>query len=131
MNHMKIIKGFIPDSIDNYQLNVINLMKQGVRNFARQEIVSRKIDGSFFRYTYRDSYERMKQLANALNSIGIKVGDRVGVLAWNNYQFFEIYFSLPGTGAVMVTLNLRLSSLPSVIILLSAGDIITTGYLPI
>ncbi|MFW9865463.1 MAG: long-chain-fatty-acid--CoA ligase [Candidatus Thorarchaeota archaeon] len=106
---MKIVKGFITQTGENYQLNVITLMKHGIRNFSRQEIVSRKIDGSLFRYTYKDSYERMKRLANALNTIGVKVGDRVGVMAWNHHQHFELYFALPGTGAVMVTLNLRLS----------------------
>jgi len=106
---MKIIKGFPADPGDNYQLNVINLMKHAIRNFARQEIVSRKTNGTLFRYTYRESYERMQRLANALISIGIKAGDRIGVLAWNHYQHYEIYFGLPGTGAVMVSLNLRLT----------------------
>ncbi|MFX1477564.1 MAG: long-chain-fatty-acid--CoA ligase [Promethearchaeota archaeon] len=106
---MKIVKGFIAQTEENYQLNVITLMKHGIRNFSRQEIVSRKMDGNLFRYTYKDSYERMQRLANALNTIGVKVGDRVGVMAWNHHQHFELYFGLPGTGAVMVTLNLRLS----------------------
>jgi fatty-acyl-CoA synthase len=51
----------------------------------------------------------MQRLANSLESIGIKVGDRVGVIAWNTYQHFEIYFGLPGMGSVMVSLNLRLA----------------------
>ena len=107
---MKIVKGFPAEyPKENYQLNVINLMKQGIRNYARQEIVSRRLDSTLFRYTYKDSYERMKRLANGLESIGVKVGDRVGVLAWNTHHHFEIYFGLPGTGAVMVSLNLRLA----------------------
>ena len=107
---MKIIKGFPTDQKRNYQLNVINLMKHTLRNFGRQEIVSRKMDGRLFRYSYKDSYERMQKLANALESIGVKVGDRVGVLAWNSHQHFEIYFGLPGMGAVMVSLNMRLAT---------------------
>ncbi len=108
---MKLVKGFLadPEGKDNYQLNVINFMKHAIRSFARQEIVSRKLDGSLFRYTYKDSYERMQRLANALVSIGVKVADRVGVIAWNTHQHYEIYFGLPGMGAVMVTLNLRLA----------------------
>jgi len=106
---MKIVEGFPADPVGNYQLNVINLMKHAVRNFARQEIVNRNEDGTLFRYTYKDSYERMQRLANALESIGIKVADRVGVLAWNTHRHFEIYYGLPGMGALMVSLNLRLA----------------------
>ncbi|MFX1324631.1 MAG: long-chain-fatty-acid--CoA ligase [Promethearchaeota archaeon] len=110
MRFIKIVKGFPTNSDGNFQLNVINIMKHGIRNYSRQEIVSRKKDGSLFRYTYKDSYIRMQKLANALHSLGVKVGDRIGTLAWNHYQNYEIYFGLPGMGAVMVTLNLRLSS---------------------
>ncbi len=106
---MKTIKGFPAESNGNYQLNVISLIKHAVRNFSRQEIVSRNLDGNLFRYSYRDSYERMQQLANSLESIGVKIGDRVGVLAWNTYQHFEIYYGLPGIGAVMVSMNMRLA----------------------
>ena len=106
---MKVIKGFQADLSSKYQLNVINLIKHAIRNYSRQEIVSRNIDGTLFRYTYLDAYNRMQRLANSLESFGIKVGDRVGVIAWNTYQHFEIYFGLPGMGAVMVSLNLKLA----------------------
>ena len=106
-----MIKGFPaePEESIIYQLNVINFIKHAIRNFARQEIISRKLDGTLFRYTYKESYERMQRLANALESIGVKVADRVGVIAWNTHQHYEIYYGLPGMGAVMVTLNLRLA----------------------
>ncbi len=106
---MKIVKGFHADNVDNYQLNTINLMKHAIRNFSRQEIVSRNLDGTLFRYTYKDAYIRMHKLANALESIGVKVADRVGVIDWNTHRHFEIYYGLPGMGAVMVSLNLRLA----------------------
>ena len=106
---MKIIKGFSVDNVDNYQLNIINFMKHAIRNFSRQEIISRNLDGTLFRYTYKDAYKRMQQLANALESIGVKVADRVGVIDWNTHRHFEIYYGLPGMGAVMVSLNLRLA----------------------
>ena len=106
---MDIIKGFPATSNTIYQLNITNLLKHGARNFGKQEIVSRKHDGSLFRYTYKDAYERAQRLADSLKSLGITVGDRVGVLAWNTHENYEIYFGVPGTGAVMLLLNLKLS----------------------
>jgi len=106
---MEIIKGFPATSQNNAQLNVINIIKHAARNFGRQELVTRNPDGTTFRYTYADAYERVQRLANALHALGVKAGDRVGVLAWNTHQHYELYFGLPGAGAVMVLLNLRLA----------------------
>lgn len=106
---MKTVKGFPATSQDDYQLNMINVARQAVRSFGNQQIASRKHDGTVFRYTYRDAYGRMGRLANALSGLGVKVGDRVGVLAWNTHENYEIYFGVPGLGAVMLLLNLRLS----------------------
>jgi len=107
---VKILKGFPATTNSNYQLNVTNIIKHAVRNFGSQEIVSRKNDGTMFRYTYKDAYKRMQRLANSLGTIGIKAGDIVGILAWNTYEHYEIYFGVPGTGAVLLLLNLRLAS---------------------
>jgi len=104
-----IVQGFPSTSQNDYQLNVTNIIKQASLSFGNQEIVSRKLDGTMFRYTYAESYKRMGKLANALTTVGAKVGDRIGVLAWNTYENYEIYFGVPGTGAVMLLLNLRLS----------------------
>lgn len=106
---MKVVKGFPATSQDDYQLNVTNIIRHAARNFAEQEIASRKHDGTIFRYTYAEAYQRMGRLANALSRLGVKVGDRVGVLAWNTHENYEIYFGVPGMGAVMLLLNLRLT----------------------
>ncbi|MFX0125586.1 MAG: long-chain-fatty-acid--CoA ligase [Candidatus Hodarchaeota archaeon] len=105
---MKIVKGFPSTSQNTSQLNVTNILKHGARSFGRQEIISRKSDGKIFRYTYKKAYERAKRLANALESLGLGLGDKIGVLEWNTFRHFELYFGLPGTGAVMLLLNLRL-----------------------
>ena len=105
----KIIKGFPSTSQTASQLNVTNILKHGARNFGRQEIISENPDGSIFRYTYNDAYLRANRLANSLTSLGLGLGDRIGILEWNTYRHFEIYFGLPGTGAVMLLLNLRLA----------------------
>jgi len=73
------------------------------------EIVSRSIEGPIHRYTYRDAHQRAKKLAEALQGLGIKLGDRVGTVAWNGYRHFELYYAVSGIGAVLHTLNPRLS----------------------
>lgn len=105
---MDIVKGFPSTMQDDYQLNLINLIKHGVRNFDKQEIASKVGDG-MFRYTYADAYGRMMRFANVLKELGIGIGDRVGVMDWNSYRNYEMYFAIPGAGAVMLLMNLRLT----------------------
>ncbi len=73
------------------------------------EIVSRTIEGPIHRYGYRDAQVRAKKLAEALQGLGIKLGDRVGTIAWNTYRHFELYFGISGIGAVLHTINPRLA----------------------
>jgi fatty-acyl-CoA synthase len=105
---MKIIKGFPSTSNDDYPLHVTTILKHAVRNFAGQEIISRTA-GGIFRYTYRDAYERIQRLANALEGLGIKPGDRVGVLEWNTCRYFELCFGISGIAAVHLEMNVRLA----------------------
>ncbi len=73
------------------------------------EIVTRTVEGPIHRYGYRDAAKRSKQLAEALQGLGIKLGDRVGTIAWNTYRHFELYFGISGIGAVLHTINPRLA----------------------
>jgi 3-(methylthio)propionyl---CoA ligase len=73
------------------------------------EIVTRTVEGPIQRYGYREAAKRSKQLAEALQGLGIKLGDRVGTIAWNTYRHFELYFGISGIGAVLHTINPRLA----------------------
>ena len=77
--------------------------------YSDVEIVSRTVEGPIHRYGYRDAHKRAKKLAEALQGLGIKLGDRVGTIAWNGYRHFELYFGISGIGAVLHTLNPRLA----------------------
>ena len=105
---MRIIKGVPSTLMDDYQLNIINLIRHSVRNFPEREIVYRSPRG-VFRHTYKDAYERMMRGANFLKTLNIKPGDRVGVLDWNSHRHYELYFAIPGTGAVLLQMNLRIA----------------------
>ncbi len=78
--------------------------------YSKVEVVSRTVEGPIHRYGYRDAQKRAKKVAEALQGLGIKLGDRVGTIAWNGYRHFELYFGISGIGAVLHTLNPRLAS---------------------
>jgi fatty-acyl-CoA synthase len=102
------LMGFPSTSQDDYQLNVINILRHGARTFGRQEIVAYSMTG-VRRTTYADTYRRVQRLANALKRLGAEPGDRIGVMDWNSLRHFEAYYGIPGTGAVLLLLNIRLA----------------------
>src|SRR5205814_1969660 len=61
------------------------------------------------RFTYRQLRERIGRLASGLASLGVGAGDTVGVLDWDSNRFLEAYFAVPMMGAVLQTVNVRLS----------------------
>ena len=62
------------------------------------------------KYTWLDIYKRCTQFASALEKIGIAKGDTVSVMACNTPEIFEAHYSVPMTGAVLNTINIRLDS---------------------
>ncbi|WP_137176176.1 3-(methylthio)propionyl-CoA ligase [Massilia sp. HP4] len=89
-------------------LLVSNIIEFAARHYGDNEIVSRRVEGDLHRYTYRDCTRRARQLANALGSLGIGMGERVATLAWNGYRHMELYYGVSGSGAVLHTINPRL-----------------------
>ena len=89
-------------------LLVDSMLERAYRLFPDVEIVSARPDDSVHRYTYRDLYRRARQLSSALQNAGVRSGDRVATLMWNEHEHLEAYFGIPATGAVLHTLNLRL-----------------------
>ena len=72
------------------------------------EIVTLTGDGTE-RASYADVADRVDRLARGLQGLGVRPGDRVATLAWNTQRHFECYLAIPAMGAVLHTLNLRLS----------------------
>ena len=89
-------------------LLISSIIMHADRYYGGNEIVSRRVEGDIHHYTYRDCHRRARQLANALAGLGVKMGDRVGTLAWNGYRHMEAYYAISGSGAVLHTLNPRL-----------------------
>lgn len=72
------------------------------------EVVTQQLNGTH-RQTLKTTWERSNQVAGALQAHGINVGDRVASFMWNNYRHLELYQAVPSMGAVLHTLNIRLS----------------------
>jgi fatty-acyl-CoA synthase len=70
-----------------------------------QEVVYRDLK----RFTYLQIKERIGRLASALSKAGVVPGDTVGVLDWDSHRFLEAFFAIPMMGAVLQTVNVRLS----------------------
>ena len=62
------------------------------------------------KYTWTEVYKRVVKFASALTKIGIKKGDTVSFLAFNTPEIFEAHYSVPMTGAVLNTINIRLDA---------------------
>ena len=70
-----------------------------------QEIVYADV----MRYRYRDFFARLPRLANVLHSLGVRFGDTVAMMDWDSHRYLECYFAVPMMGAVLQTVNVRLS----------------------
>ena len=94
--------------MQNQPLLLSSLLQHADRFHSGTEIVSRTVEGPIHRYTYGEAARRARKLADALQRWGIRQGDRVATLAWNNYRHFEIEHAVPGMGAIWNAINPRL-----------------------
>jgi fatty-acyl-CoA synthase len=88
-----------------YPLILKQLWHTPIVQASEQEIVYRGQK----RFTYREIRERISRLASALDNMGVRPGDTVGVLDWDSNRFLEAFFAIPMMGAVLQTVNVRLS----------------------
>jgi acyl-CoA synthetase (AMP-forming)/AMP-acid ligase II len=89
-------------------LLISNLLVHAIRHHRDAQIVSRRTEGDIHRYTWAEAGARAAQVANALDKLGLQMGDRVATLAWNGYRHLELYFGASGSGRVLHTINPRL-----------------------
>ncbi|HEX6488238.1 MAG TPA: long-chain fatty acid--CoA ligase, partial [Candidatus Dormibacteraeota bacterium] len=94
-------------TMQDFPLTVAGLYRRGRDFFSDSEIVTWEGDRSR-RATFAAVAERAERLAAALKRLGVRPGERVATLAWNNQEHQEAYLAVPGMGAVLHTLNLRL-----------------------
>jgi fatty-acyl-CoA synthase len=88
-----------------YELLLKRILQQGVAWAPDQEIIYR----DSVRHSYSSMHQRVMRLGAALQTLGVRKGTRVGVIEWDSHRYLEMYFGIPGVGAVLHTINPRLA----------------------
>jgi fatty-acyl-CoA synthase len=88
-----------------YPLLIKNILPTPLTYFPDREIVYR----DKMTYTYVELNRRVQRLANTLEALGVKQGDTVAVMDWDSHRYLECFFAVPMMGAVLHTINIRLS----------------------
>ena len=114
----------------SYPLLIKHLLRTPLVHAPKQEIIYRELK----RYDYRALGERIGRLANALKSLGVGPGDTIGVMDWDSHRYLECYFAIPMMGAVLHTINIRLSPEQILYTINHAEDdviLINTDFMPV
>jgi fatty-acyl-CoA synthase len=113
-----------------YPLLIKQLLHTPLAQTPNQEIVYRGQK----RLTYRTLGERIARLANGLSGLGAQHGSTVAVMDWDSHRYLECYFAVPMMGAVLQTVNVRLSPSEIAYTINHAGAeilLVHTDFLPV
>lgn len=103
-------------------LNVMDFICRAEAYFPDHEIVVRHAEGDVRRTDWGRVAHDVRCLAAALVDLGVRPGDRVASLMWNNERHLALFYAVPAIGAVLHTLNPRLSADELAYIMSDAGD---------
>jgi len=93
------------DAAHDAPLTIRDMLARGIAQSPRQEIVY----ANQSRYTYGTLGERVSRLASGLAALGVAPGSTVGVMDWDSHRYLECFFAVPMMGAVLHTINVRIS----------------------
>jgi fatty-acyl-CoA synthase len=92
-------------SAHDASLSIRQILARGLAQAPAQEIVY----ADRARFTYRQFAERVNRLASALSRLGVKPGATVAMMDWDSHRYLEAFFAVPMMGAVLHTVNVRIS----------------------
>ena len=96
--------GRVPAAQAATRLNLGQLLCNASRQFPKQLIVHGER-----RFTYAEFGRRVHRLAAVLDALGVRAGETVAVLDWDSHRYLEAFLAVPMLGAVLHTVNVRLS----------------------
>ena len=95
-------------TMQDYPLTITSIMRYACGVHGDRKVTTATGDG-YRHTTYREVGEQAARLANTLRRIGITGDQRVATFMWNNAEHLTAYLAIPSMGAVLHTLNIRLS----------------------
>lgn len=98
-----------PGLMQHGALNISAILRFAAAAHGSREIISKNVDEPIWRSNYAYTAQRVAQGAHFLTDLGIQSGDRLTSLAWNNHRHFELFYLVPGLGAILHTANPRLA----------------------
>ena len=104
------------------QLLISSLIEHSGKYHGETEIAHCLHDGTVEKTNYKETLFRIKKLASGLLKINVKLGDKIGTLAWSNLRHFELYYGIAGLGAICHTINPRLFKEQIIFIINDAED---------
>lgn len=95
-------------TMQEWPLLAHKILDHAAAQHPNRPVVSRSVEGPIHRTTYGAMHLRARKVAQGLEAHGIKLGDRIGTLAWNTWRHMEVWYGLLGLGAIYHTVNPRL-----------------------
>ena len=120
--------------MQDFPLRVSNIIDHASKYHPNRKIISKDTTGKIIETNYQKIRTNALKVSSALYKIGIKKGDVIGVMAWNNHRHLEVWYGIPGVGGVNHNLNPRLFSEQLIYIINHAEDkvlIIDVDLVPI
>jgi len=96
--------------MQEWPLRVSAIIDHAARYHARRPVVGRAQEGGIERVNWAEVRTRALKLVQALRRLGVRPGTVLGAMAWNTPRHLELWYGVPGAGAVLHSLNPRLSA---------------------
>ncbi|MFV8162772.1 fatty acid--CoA ligase [Mycobacterium sp. 134] len=96
-------------TMQNWPLTITSILRHACGVNGDRTVTTAGGEGRYRTISYRELGGQAAQLAHALRGLGVDGDQRVGTFMWNNTEHLVAYLAVPAMGAVLHTLNIRLS----------------------
>ncbi|MDG1208304.1 MAG: long-chain-fatty-acid--CoA ligase [Paracoccaceae bacterium] len=110
------------DLMQDWEMRVSRIIDHAAKYHGNRPITSRTVEGPIETTNWREVRDDALKVSQGLFGLGVKPGEPIGVMAWNTARHLKVWYGVSGSGAVLHTLNPRLSGDQLVYIINHAED---------